>query len=726
MFILRHHLHSRRGIFAIACALMLGVFPFASFAPFGVATHAQQPIERPFKPDMRRALASRVKEFVSSSPKDSDAHARKGGYIPLRSKRTLPLRPRATAPHADAANGVGSSAHAGASKDTPRRRVRPARAGARAQADASVTPGGELDAAALPHIRPGTPLSRILHTSQLNNFSPDGSHEQYVDRSGNLEADERTTFDAQFGSYDIAIGRSGARYEVFTSIDDRNTTNPNDDIPFGVVALALDTNGDYTRDAFTAFDLERDFDLPSAVSVVSGTSHAGREFVVVSSSGYYNFDNPADPNNEPSAGVVLLVRDPSTGGFDPTRSRKLVSVGDNQLNNANALALLPGNDLLIADFDSNELRIVRDTNADGIPDTLDAVPYYSYQFSNDAPLDIAANSRGVVFSHSYGNDTVLLAVYDDDGNGRADGDEVVVEGLSLDNNLILHGLTVDREGTVYVIQNASGAADTTADGGNGGEARIDAFPDPALNGILRDGSIFAFVDNPATQSLTGLSFGVDTVSGAVGRLRLVNSASLRAPAPRNGLATVTGAGLTRGATGATASEASVHGLRVSVEGRSVPVLSFDDSQIHVYLPPDVAPGLNSVVVSVGGIVTAADDASIAGVSPGIFTISQTGAGEAVALLVSGNRYTPPPFNAQTDGQPSVVAIFGTGWRNSLPVTVSIGGHAATVHYAGTSGGFPGLDQINVALPAGVGGASPVVVTTAHGATSRSDVVIQIN
>src|SRR5207237_4461017 len=114
----------------------------------------------------------------------------------------------------------------------------------------------------------------------------------------------------------------------------------------------------------TTFDRERYFSLPAAVAVVSGTSRAGREFVIVSSSGYFNSNNPNDPNNEPSAGVVLLVRDTNTNGFDNSLSRSLVSVGSNQLNNANALALLPNNNLLIADFDSTELRIVRDTNND--------------------------------------------------------------------------------------------------------------------------------------------------------------------------------------------------------------------------------------------------------------------------------------------------------------------------------------------------------------------------
>ena len=122
-----------------------------------------------------------------------------------------------------------------------------------------------------------------------------------------------------------------------------------------------------------------------------------------------------------------------------------------------------------------------------------------------------------------------------------------------------------------------------------------------------------------------------------------------------------------------------------------------------------------------GNITAADDAHRPS-NPGIFTVPQTGAGEAVALLASEMLYTRSPFPARTNNQPSVIALLGTGWRNSMPVTVKIGGKAATVQYAGVSGGFPGLEQINVVIPDGVSGAAAVVVTTANGATSRGDVV----
>jgi hypothetical protein len=292
-------------------------------------------------------------------------------------------------------------------------------------------------------IQAGTPLTQILHTSQVSLISSAGTDEQFVDRNGDLIADQRTTFDSAGGSFDIAVGRSGARYEVYSA-----TLN---NTLIGVLVVALDTNGDYHIDSSTTYNLRTDYGLRSAAAVVSGTSKTGREFVVISSSGYYNSANPNDPNNEPSPGVILLVRDPATGGFDNSRTRELVQVGDNRLYNANALALLPNNDLLIADFHSDELRIVRDTDNDGIPDTLSTTPYYSYRFSDDAPLEVAANSRGVVFSHSAGDDMVMLALYDDNADGLADRDEVCVEGLSIDNNLFLHGLTVDGPGNVYVI-----------------------------------------------------------------------------------------------------------------------------------------------------------------------------------------------------------------------------------------------------------------------------------
>ena len=429
---------------------------------FAVASSAQTITQQKLTPDTRRAFGAR-----QNLP---DTPGRKGGYVPARAAGVMEVR------SAKANNDRSVHAVAGTWNTSD--------------------PKAQATAALSSPIVAGTPLHRILHTSQLSLTSSAGSDEELFDSNNDLVADQRMTFDNAGGSFDLAVGQSGARYEAYSAtFQGRN---------IGVLVLALDTNGDYLSDSSTTFDLRRDFDLPSAAAVVTGTAKSGREFAIVSSSGYYNASDPNDPNNEPSPGVVLLVRDPISGGFDNSRSRTLVRVGDNQLYNANALALLPNNDLLIADFHSDELRVIRDTDSDGIPDTLIATPYYSYRFSDDAPLDIAANSRGLVFSHSAGNDTVMLAIYDDNVDGHGDRDEVVVTGLSIDNNLFLHGLTVDRVGNVYVVEDATGLADGA--GGNGGSPRTDAFPDPALNGFLRDGAIFFEADHPDTQAVSGISF----------------------------------------------------------------------------------------------------------------------------------------------------------------------------------------------------------------------------
>ncbi|MGI9167303.1 MAG: DUF4214 domain-containing protein [Pyrinomonadaceae bacterium] len=442
---------------ALIAGLTLGAYLFA------VVTSAQV-MDPELRPDMKRALAAQQETIAG--------RIRNGGYAAARSQRLLERRSRVTGPTS------------------------------RASSVARVAPETNSSVLASAPIVAGTSLARILHTSQINLTSSAGTNEQFLDRNGDLVADERTTLDSDGGSFDIAVGQSGARYEVYSSTLNNTLV--------GTLVVALDTNGDYRADSSTTYNLQRDFRLPSAAAVVTGTSNSGREFVIVSSSGYYNTADPKDPNNEESPGVLLLVRDPNTGGFDDSRTREIVRVGDNQLYNANGLALLPNNDLLIADFHSNELRIVRDTNADGMPDTLEATPYYSYRFSNDSPLDVVVNSRGVVFSHSAGNDTVMLAVYDDNADGRADRDEVVVEGLSIDNNLFLHGLAIDRLGSVYVVEDASGTRDGSE--GNGGTPRIDAFPDQNLDGFLRDGEIFARADDSVSLGLSGLGFGVTPVN----------------------------------------------------------------------------------------------------------------------------------------------------------------------------------------------------------------------
>ena len=216
-----------------------------------------------------------------------------------------------------------------------------------------------------------------------------------------------------------------------------------------------------------------------------------------------------------------------------------------------------------------------------------------------------------------------------------------------------------------------------------------------------------------------------TVSAPATQLTMTNSASFRGSGSAGGLASMQGAGLTSGLSGGSEADAEAHGVRVMIGGNRVPVLSYNNSIINIYVPETTGTGTRRALVYLNDQTLAAGDVTISNDNPGLFTMTQNGEGEGIALLVSAMQYLQSPFNAKTDGQASVIALFGTGWRNSLPVSVTIGGQAATVEYAGAVSFFNGLDQINVRVPDGVTGLSPVVVRTASGAMSRNDVVITI-
>jgi len=73
--------------------------------------------------------------------------------------------------------------------------------------------------------------------------------------------------------------------------------------------------------------------------------------------------------------------------------------------------------------------------------------------------------------------------------------------------------------------------------------------------------------------------------------------------------------------------------------------------------------------------------------------------------------------------PIYVSFYGTGirGRSSLnDVTVTIGGAAASVLYAGPQRTYPGLDQVNVGLPLSLHNAGEVdVVLTVNGQSANT-------
>ncbi len=173
------------------------------------------------------------------------------------------------------------------------------------------------------------------------------------------------------------------------------------------------------------------------------------------------------------------------------------------------------------------------------------------------------------------------------------------------------------------------------------------------------------------------------------------------------------------------------GPQVTVDGVAAVVLGGTATQVN-WIAPDLT-GRTSVQVqfACGTLLSNLYSMPVTTVAPGIFTAD----GKQVAAYNVGFTLNGPAIPIAR-GQ--IVMLFGTGfgafggadanglqWQ-TLPVTVTIGGVPATLTYTGLAPGLPGVNQINVLIPAGAptGPAIPLVVT-AGGTTVTTALTIAV-
>lgn len=176
---------------------------------------------------------------------------------------------------------------------------------------------------------------------------------------------------------------------------------------------------------------------------------------------------------------------------------------------------------------------------------------------------------------------------------------------------------------------------------------------------------------------------------------------------------------------------SFGGTQVNIAGKAAPLYSVHDSQINLQVPTGITGSGSATVEVVSPNGSDSTTVSVAPAAPGIFSFSSDGkgpgailhadfspvsaaspavAGEALLIYLTGLGATNPPV---AEGQLAPVA-------NALAtVTVSIGGRAAQVNYAGTAPGFAGLNQINAVVPGNLSPGVQTVTVTAGGVSSNS-------
>lgn len=191
------------------------------------------------------------------------------------------------------------------------------------------------------------------------------------------------------------------------------------------------------------------------------------------------------------------------------------------------------------------------------------------------------------------------------------------------------------------------------------------------------------------------------------------------------------------------------GTTVQVNGQPAEVYYVSPTQIN-FLVPDVTEfgSMPVIITDVSSGATQTSTVTVANTAVGIFSSNATGAGPGAIL--NGVTNAGPPFLVETPQNGgsdlrSRLAVYCTGLRyaGNLSQDPSVTNVAAsvtaqgmdtagnqynfTVEYAGGSDpAFPGLDQVNIILPAQLDGAGVISLTISAESTTSNTVTFLVN
>ncbi len=181
-------------------------------------------------------------------------------------------------------------------------------------------------------------------------------------------------------------------------------------------------------------------------------------------------------------------------------------------------------------------------------------------------------------------------------------------------------------------------------------------------------------------------------------------------------------------------------VSVTVSGTTVSGIMYYSSstQVAVILPSSTPLGDGTVTVSYNAQTSEPFPITVVPFALGIFTVNQTGAGDAIAFLnANGSLITP----ANAANPSDVVAFWGTGLAavsfdetnaaeqfdmTNVPLEAFIGGAPAQVLFRGRNSCCTGIDVVYVRMPSGVSGcATPVTFKSGNVVSNTATIAVAL-
>ena len=184
---------------------------------------------------------------------------------------------------------------------------------------------------------------------------------------------------------------------------------------------------------------------------------------------------------------------------------------------------------------------------------------------------------------------------------------------------------------------------------------------------------------------------------------------------------------------------SMNGVTATIAGIKSPLYFVSPGQLNIQVPFEVANGSQPLIVTDSGGASSPFNVTVANAAPSIFIAFQNGsvgaiiknsdfslvtsdnpatAGDVILIYSTGLGQTTPTSQTGSLQPPA------SGNRNTVDVTVSIGGQPAKVIYSIASPGFAGLYQTAVTVPAGVTGTAKVVLSVGNTASNAVNLAVK--